>query len=178
MGASCDQWAIDLQGTRALIFLTVGGQLPFDRLVMAVDSIALKVSEPIFGQIGRTKYRPKYFSSTHFLGPEDFERYLGQASVVVGHAGIGTIVTANKLGKPMIMMPRRAALGEHRNDHQLATVAQLKDVRGLCVAETAEELLTLMSDKDLPAPEATVPSTRQHLVSYLKEEVTRLKSCR
>jgi len=38
---------------------------------------------------------------------------------------MGTILTGLDLGKPVVVVPRLAAHGEHRNDHQLATVKQL-----------------------------------------------------
>ena len=46
------------------------------------------------------------------------------AAAIVAHAGMGTILTALETGKRLLVMPRRAALGEHRNDHQLATVSR------------------------------------------------------
>jgi UDP-N-acetylglucosamine transferase subunit ALG13 len=56
---------------------------------------------------------------------------------------MGTILTALELGKPLILMPRRSDLGEHRNDHQrdtaaemrrLSTVTVVEDSIGLCAA--------------------------------------------
>jgi UDP-N-acetylglucosamine transferase subunit ALG13 len=43
------------------------------------------------------------------------------ADAIVAHAGMGTIISALEFGKPLLVMPRLASLGEHRNDHQLAT---------------------------------------------------------
>jgi UDP-N-acetylglucosamine transferase subunit ALG13 len=34
---------------------------------------------------------------------------------------MGTILTALEIRKPLLIFPRRAEQGEHRNDHQLAT---------------------------------------------------------
>ena len=48
-------------------------------------------------------------------------------------------------------MPRRASLGEHRNDHQLATARQLEARAGLAVAWEAEALARFLE------PEAPVP---------------------
>jgi hypothetical protein len=38
---------------------------------------------------------------------------------------MGTIISALGQGKPILVMPRRARLGEQRNDHQFATVQRL-----------------------------------------------------
>ena len=47
---------------------------------------------------------------------------------------------ATHKGKPIILVPRRAALGEHRNDHQLATVRQLAERPGILIAHDETEL--------------------------------------
>jgi hypothetical protein len=61
-------------------------------------------------------------------------------TIVVAHAGMGTILTALELGKPVIVMPRRADLREHRNDHQLATARKLLALGRLAVAFDEEQL--------------------------------------
>jgi UDP-N-acetylglucosamine transferase subunit ALG13 len=46
-----------------MIFLTVGTQFPFDRLVRAVDEAFDNgaIDEEVFAQIGETSYRPRNF---------------------------------------------------------------------------------------------------------------------
>ncbi len=56
------------------------------------------------------------------------------ATAIVAHAGMGTILTALEMGKPLLVMPRRAALGEHRNDHQLATASRFAELGRVKVA--------------------------------------------
>jgi UDP-N-acetylglucosamine transferase subunit ALG13 len=53
---------------------------------------------------------------------------------------MGSIISAIELDKRVIVMPRRAALGEHRNEHQLATVARLSHLRGFEVVHAPQEL--------------------------------------
>ena len=52
-------------------------------------------------------------------------RSLGDSAlqVVIAHDEMGSIITALEMGKPIVVMPRRAELGEHRNDHQVAAAA-------------------------------------------------------
>jgi UDP-N-acetylglucosamine transferase subunit ALG13 len=112
-----------------VIFLTVGTQLPFDRLVRAVDAwAATRAGAEVFGQIsdpGPSGYRPKHFPWVADLDPAEFEARFGAATHIVAHAGMGTIIGALGAGKPLLVMPRRAHLGEQRNDHQFATVQRL-----------------------------------------------------
>ena len=45
------------------------------------------------------------------------------------------MVAAGEHGKPVVLLPRRARLGEQRNDHQLGTVHWLRARPGVHVAE-------------------------------------------
>lgn len=132
-----------------MIFVTVGGQLPFDRLVHVVDSWAMRRGRhDVFAQVGRSTSPPAYIRWERFLSPDDFESKAREAQVIVAHAGMGSILTAFELGKPIIVMPRRAHLGEHRNDHQWATVKHLGEQRGVTVAADEDELLARLEQLD------------------------------
>jgi UDP-N-acetylglucosamine transferase subunit ALG13 len=130
-----------------VIFVTVGTQVPFDRLVAAVDSWAgAQVGRPVFAQIGPTDLRPRHIESRNFISPAECRERIREAKVVVGHAGMGTILTALELGTPVLVMPRRAALGEHRNDHQLATARWYAEVGGVSVAFDEGELVQKLDE--------------------------------
>jgi len=127
-----------------MIFLTVGTQLPFDRLVRAVDDWCVHMPEhEVTGQIGdpgSTGYRPRHFDWWPFVEPNEFMRRFDQASIVVAHAGMGSIITALLQAKPIVIMPRRDDLGEHRNDHQYATAKSFTGRALVHVAMTEDEL--------------------------------------
>jgi len=44
------------------------------------------------------------------------------------------------MGRPLLIVPRRAALGEHRNDHQLATARRFAELGSVGVAFDEAEL--------------------------------------
>jgi UDP-N-acetylglucosamine transferase subunit ALG13 len=127
----------------------VGTQLPFDRLTLALDRLAPMLGQPVFGQIGRATYVPRNFKAGVSMGPVEFEQRFRDADIVVAHAGIGTVLKAQQHAKPLILLPRRASLGEHRNDHQLATCAQLRGRPGIHVADDEAELEELLLRRDL-----------------------------
>ena len=86
---------------------------------------------------------------------------------------MGTILTALEIGKPLLVMPRRASLGEHRNEHQLATARRFADLGKLRVAfdetELAGELDALDRAVAQPqisrfAPDALVDQLRAFIV--------------
>ncbi len=146
-----------------MIFVTVGTQLPFDRLVSLTDAVAPELSQPVFGQIGRCTYQPRNFDYSAHLTPVEFDRLFSQAAMIVSHAGIGTVLTAQKYCKPIILFPRRAALGEHRNDHQLATVNALEGRSGIYIARTEEELRNLLRAALMPPDSESEHPSRERL---------------
>lgn len=118
-----------------MIFVTVGHQMPFDRLIGAVDAwAATKPGIDVFAQIGRTESRPQSMKWKERVEPTEFRELLSSASVVVAHAGMGTILSALEIGRPVLVMPRRADLRETRNDHQFATATRLSGRPGVYIA--------------------------------------------
>lgn len=134
-----------------MIIATVGTQLPFDRLILMLDEIAASLPEKIFAQIGKSRCVPKNIEWCVNMDAGEFEKRLAAASVIVSHAGIGTVLKAYKYAKPIILVPRKASFGEHRNDHQLATVSQLERRAGIYIAHEGEQLAQLLSRKLEPA---------------------------
>ena len=84
-----------------------------------------------------------------FLAPDEFDKLCHDARLIVAHAGMGTIISAMTKGKPIIVFPRIAALGEHRNEHQLATSKKMKELGYAYVANNKEELKEYLLKKDL-----------------------------
>ena len=128
-----------------MIFLTTGTQLPFDRLVRAVDEWA-EVTKPdceIFGQVlspPHEPYQPRNFETRTRLSPAEYAEVFEKAHLIISHAGMGTILTALTQGKEICIMPRLFKYAEHRNDHQLATVERLGDHPGLHKAHDEHDL--------------------------------------
>lgn len=124
-----------------MIFVTVGAQLPFNRLVKNVDEWARKRGRnDIFAQIGNTDWRPLHIKFVKSLSPEEFKIKIKNADLIIGHAGMGTIISALELGKSVLVMPRKAALQETRNDHQVATAKRFLEMKLISVAFNENEL--------------------------------------
>jgi len=132
-----------------VIFVVTGTQLPFDRLIRMLDEIAPQLDEEIVAQVNGSGYLPRHINTIDLLPPDEFDRLFSSARLIVAHAGIGTIITAMQQQKPVIIFPRIAALGEHRNEHQLATAAKMKEAGWVYVANTKEELAELLQRPDL-----------------------------
>ena len=123
-----------------MIFLTIGAQEPFDRLVKMVDELAPQLSLPVVAQVSRTGYQVKNMQAFEFLSPAEFESYFQKATLLISHAGMGTIISALVNAKPMVVMPRLGKFGETRNDHQVATAERFGKMGYVQVANTEEEL--------------------------------------
>jgi UDP-N-acetylglucosamine transferase subunit ALG13 len=124
-----------------MIFVTVGTELPFNRMVRVVDDWARAAGRSdVVAQIGETDWQPTHIGWSKFLQPPEFARNFAEAEVVVAHAGMGTILSALQWEKPILVMPRRASLGEQRNEHQLATARHRSELGKINVAMDEAEL--------------------------------------
>jgi UDP-N-acetylglucosamine transferase subunit ALG13 len=129
-------------GPGPVILVAVGTQFPFDRLVKTVDNWATTSgATDVIAQIGPSSYVPTAIQAHAFLPPAEFEALLERADLVVAHCGMGSILSALSHGKPIVVMPRSAAKGEHRNDHQHATAQRFSRRPGVTVAWDEADLL-------------------------------------
>lgn len=150
-----------------MIFATVGTQLPFDRLVEAVDRWAgANPAADVFMQIGASSYRPVHCRYQPFVHHRQWEQLFAEARCVVSHAGMGTALQCLEHAKPLVILPRLAARGEHRTDHQLATAAKLERFASIRVARDADELAAAL---DQPGAEegAFAETDRSSLLALL-----------
>jgi UDP-N-acetylglucosamine transferase subunit ALG13 len=142
-----------------VIFATVGVQLPFDRLVRTLDDWATRRNrEDVIAQVGASHYAAKTIECHAVMAPEVFRSMVERAELVVAHAGMGSIITAFELGKPIIVLPRLAALGEHRNDHQLATSRRMAIHPTLSVAADEHDLVRMLDEFRAPDVSAAIAS--------------------
>lgn len=157
-----------------MILATVGTQLPFPRLLGALDDIAGRHGLRVFAQTADSHLQLLHIEHKDHLAPSEFRERSAGASLLVGHAGIGTILTARKLRKPLVIFPRRAALGEHRNDHQLSTAKAVEHAEGIYIAWTEAELETLLTSGDLEPASLGFSQRREDLIQHLRSFVQAL----
>jgi UDP-N-acetylglucosamine transferase subunit ALG13 len=151
-----------------VIFATVGTQLPFPRLLAALDRIARAHSLNIVAQTCEPDGHYPHLTASAHIDPSVFESNARAADRLVSHAGIGTILTARRTAKPLILFPRRASMGEHRNEHQLATVHSVANRRGIYIALDEAELESLLLRSELVPLRSEDSAARAALISRLK----------
>lgn len=157
-----------------MIFVTIGTQAPFDRFIKAVDEIAADINEPIVAQVYKCDYKPEHIKTIDFLPPDEFNKMFNEARIVVAHAGMGTIISAMAKDKPIIIFPRLASLGEHRNEHQLATAMEFDDLGYVYVAFDKKQLKELMLNPDLKVLHHICNSASKELVASLSDYIRNL----
>jgi UDP-N-acetylglucosamine transferase subunit ALG13 len=132
-----------------MIFCTIGTQAPFDRFLKIIDEVAADIDEDVVAQVYKSHYKARNIKTIDFLPPDKFQELFSTARIIVAHAGMGTIISAMQQKKPIIVFPRIAKLGEHRNEHQLATAAKMKELGYVYVANDAEEMKSLLTATNL-----------------------------
>ncbi|MEJ6021316.1 glycosyltransferase [Ramlibacter sp. PS4R-6] len=145
-------------------FVAVGNATqPFLRLLDAVEAIRTQLPQPVFVQFGAAAAAARYAGrGAAFVDMESFERHVRGSQVLILHAGAGSVIHAIRAGKVPVVVPRRAALGEHVDDHQLEFAAELEKSGKALVAHDAESILAAMPralqlQADASAQAATAP---------------------
>lgn len=141
-----------------MILVTVGTQLPFDRLLSVMDDWAGVHDEQVIGQVGPSKLKFKHVDARPFLTSGEMDELFSRARIVVAHAGMGSILSALRFRKPIIIVPRKASLGEHRNEHQLATARWMQTRPGVAVAWEPESALEFLDHPQAASPEEVLSS--------------------
>lgn len=138
-----------------MIFVVVGTQEPFDRLIKFIDEwSSVSGYTDIEAQISKASYIPRNFPWFDFIPPNVFDERFKNADLIISHAGMGTIISALQYSKPIIVMPRLAKYKEHRNDHQLATATSFSQLNYVKSVYNQQELFKALNDRStlVPAP--------------------------
>ena len=103
-----------------MILVTVWTQkFQMDRLIKAVDELACCTNEQVFVQSGHSGYVPTHCEYADFVSKDELNEKVCQCSVMICHAGVGSILMGLKKNARMIVVPRLKRFGEHVDDHQI-----------------------------------------------------------
>jgi UDP-N-acetylglucosamine transferase subunit ALG13 len=124
-----------------------------------------------FIQYGTSK-SPSRAAGDRLLPHEEMARRLSTADVVVCHGGPGTILDSLRSGTKPIVLPRRADLGEHVDDHQRRFARRLQSAGFIEVAETREALAALLDRATDGAPEFRPPPREDEVARTVERFAT------
>lgn len=131
-----------------MILILLGTQdAPFPRIIettkQALSNLAWQ--QTVVVQAGHTTYQAPnaQWQIADFLSQAEFEQAIAQAEIIICHGGAGTMMTAMKKQKQVIVMARKLEFAEHNNDHQaeladkLASDGYLQHVQTLAEMQAA-----------------------------------------
>ena len=123
-----------------LIFVTVGmSEYPFNRLLEEMDRIAPQLGEEVVMQTGSSGFKGINTECIQYMDDECIGRMYDSASLLICHAGVGSIINGMRRGIPVVAVPRRADLGEVDTDHQFMIASELVESgRGVSVGDIFE----------------------------------------
>lgn len=127
-----------------MIFVTVGNATqPFLRLLKAVDGLAgqgfFQGEEVVIQARHAGGFTPEHCRLVSVLTEGEYRTHVSEASLLICHAGAGSLYHAFSAGKVPVAMPRRKSLGEHVED-QYAFVEALSAEGRVVAAFEPEEL--------------------------------------
>jgi UDP-N-acetylglucosamine transferase subunit ALG13 len=126
------------------IFLSLGThEAPFSRAVELVVPLANEGCHVLI-QNGATpaQHHRAHIQWQDYMPYGDIIKTMTTVEMVVCHAGVGTIMTALKLGHRPIVIPRLQRYGEHVDDHQCDIAGRLAE-RGLVTCYSTGQSLSL-----------------------------------
>lgn len=127
------------------IFVTVGTDHHlFDRLMRWVDNWVVDPTGPRLIVQSGTSSPPEQVPSRAYLDYEDMCAAIEGSVGVVCQGGPATIMEVRRSGRIPIVVPRRASLGEHVNDHQWLFSKRLARESQIDLCETEDELRVSM----------------------------------
>lgn len=154
------------------LFVSVGTQLPFDRLLNMVESVIFETNIEVKYQISESNFTSKHGAVYRYLSSNAYNELFEWCDVFISHAGMGSIITALENGKPTIVCPRLYSYNEHRNDHQLATLNRFSNYPFIKVANNKSELESALKSLENLAGQKVNLEVEESLLKFLKEIIS------
>ncbi|MGJ7457334.1 glycosyltransferase [Halomonas sp. RA08-2] len=139
------------------VLFAAGTQFPFPRMDRVVLEVARQRPDwTLVYQAGPGAVLEAFQSLSNLMvqplfAGEHYQRLFAEADLVVTHAGMGNILACLEQGKPFLMLPRRARLREHRNDHQQDTAEAIAAIYEVPFHEETDSLVNAILAYDIAA---------------------------
>ena len=158
-----------------VVFVVTGTQAPFDRLLSIIDTWASKqVKYTVIAQMANSEINFKNMTCFDYLEPDVFNEYFNHADVIIGHAGIGTIITALENEKKLVVFPRLVKYNEHRNDHQYHTAFGFEKLGLINVAYNEKDLFRYLNNIiDIPVKRKINQNAEKQLLEKISNFINK-----
>ena len=130
-----------------MILVTLGTQdKSFIRLVKEIDRLVENkvIKEKVVVQLGCTKFKSKNLETFDLIEFDKLEKLTKDASLIITHGGVGSILTGLKYDKKVIALPRLSKYKEHTNDHQIQIVNEFYNTGYILKCDEPKELESVL----------------------------------
>jgi len=113
-----------------MILVTLGTQdKQFKRLLIEIDRLidARIIKDKVVVQKGMTEYESNNMELFDLLPKDRFDKLIDEASLIITHGGVGSIMAGLNKGKKVIAVPRLVKYGEHQSDHQVEIINRFNE---------------------------------------------------
>lgn len=125
-----------------LILVLCGTQKQdFTRIMQLVELVADK--EDVIIQAGHNHYESDKMELFSFISNDEMDNLYKKASLIVTHAGAGSILQGIKNHKKIIAVPRLKKYHEHVNDHQIELATKLEQLGCILTYHDGEDFVSL-----------------------------------
>ncbi len=98
------------------------------------------INEEVIVQAGYTKYQTHKMRMISLVSKEQLEKFQDEASLIITHGGVGSIISSIRKDKKVIAVPRMHEYGEHVNNHQIEIVKNFNEQGYIIGIEKVEDL--------------------------------------
>ncbi len=77
---------------------------------------------------------------------EEFSDRVASATLLILHAGAGSVIHAVRAGKCPVIVPRRAKFGEHIDDHQVEFSVELSSTGKVVLCEDPTQIVSAAAE--------------------------------
>ena len=158
-----------------VIFVVTGTQAPFDRLLSIIDKWAVNQDTySVIAQTANSEINFKNMNCFDYLEPDVFNEYFNNADVIIGHAGMGTIINALENKKKLVVFPRLVKYNEHRNDHQHHTAFGFEKLGLINVAYNEKDLFRYLNNIiDIPVKRKINQNAEKQLLEKISNFINK-----
>jgi len=132
------------------VLVTIGSmsEKKFTRLFKIIDELceeSILDRNQVIAQVGFDNYESNYYKTFDMISDSEFKQKIIECDLIITHAGTGTIMSALKKNKKVILFPRMEKYDEHYDNHQLEISEIFKNKNLVLCATTKKELIQCIS---------------------------------
>jgi UDP-N-acetylglucosamine transferase subunit ALG13 len=159
------------------MILVLLGTFPieFQRPLRALHRLCSEgvIKEEVIVQNGHTPFVSDKLTLRPFIPQDDLLELYDRASLIITHAGTGSLIKGVKKGKKVIAIPRLVKLGEHIDDHQLEILNEFVQMEYVIPWNETDNLEDLLAASINFVPRPYV-SKKQFIIDYLANYIDKL----